>query len=86
VYSDCRVGQDAGDIAGIGTKTGVIATKNIEDIIAAKPDCVIYMPLLDHTSTDHICRLLESGINIVSTTAEFFYPPTMDADRRRRIE
>jgi 2,4-diaminopentanoate dehydrogenase len=86
VYSDHKAGRDAGDIAGIDKKTGVIATKKIEDIISAKPDCVIYMPLLDHTSTDDICQLLESGINIVSTTTEFFHPPTMDSERRRRIE
>src|SRR5262245_61850407 len=86
VYSDAKVGRDAGDIAGVDKRTGVIGTRNIEDIIAARPDCVIYMPLLDHTSTDDMCRLLESGINIVTTSTEFFHPPTMDPERRRRLE
>ena len=86
VYSDAKVGRDAGDIAGVRSRTGVIATREIADIIAAKPDCVIYMPLLDHTSTDDLCRLLEAGINIVTTSTEFFHPPTMDPERRRRLE
>jgi 4-hydroxy-tetrahydrodipicolinate reductase len=44
------------------------------------------MPLLDHTSTDDMCRLLESGINIVTTSTEFHHPPTLDPERRRRLE
>ena len=43
VYSDAKAGRDAGELCGLGP-TGVIGTKNIDDIIAAKPDCVVYMP------------------------------------------
>ena len=75
VYSDAKVGRDAGEIAGLDENTGVIATRNIEDILAARPDCVIYMPMLDHTSIDDMCRLLECGINIVTTSTEFFSSP-----------
>jgi 4-hydroxy-tetrahydrodipicolinate reductase len=84
-YSEEKVGRDAGDIAG-RAPTGVIATRQVEDIIAARPDCVIYMPLLDHTSTDDMCRLLEAGVNIVTTSTEFHHPPTLEPARRRRLE
>jgi 4-hydroxy-tetrahydrodipicolinate reductase len=85
VYSESKVGRDAGEICG--TKpTGVIATRDIEDIIACEPDCVIYMPLLDHTSTGDLCRLLEAGINVVTTCTEFHHPPTLETVRRLRIE
>jgi hypothetical protein len=85
VYSDAKVGRDAGDICG--TKpTGVIATRDIKDIIAAKPDCVIYMPLLDYHSIDDICRLLESGANIVTNAPHFYHPPSLAPDIRRRLE
>ena len=85
VYSEEKVGRDAGEIAGRGP-TGVMATRQIEDIIAARPDCVIYMPLLDHVSIPDMCRLLESGINIVTTSTEFHHPPTMEPGRRRALE
>jgi len=85
VYSDSKVGRDAGMICGLKA-TGVIATHDIDDIIEARPDCVIYMPMLDHSSTDDMCRLLESGINIVTTCTEFHHPPTMDPARRARLE
>ena len=44
VYSQDKVGRDAGDIAGIG-KTGVKATNDVKKILAMKADCVIHSPL-----------------------------------------
>ena len=76
VYSDEKVGRDAGEIAG-RARTGVTATREIDHIIAARPDCVIYMPMLDHVSIPDMCRLLASGINIVTTSTEFHHPPTI---------
>ena len=35
VYAEQKAGRDAGDLCGLGS-TGVIATKNIEDIIRAE--------------------------------------------------
>lgn len=84
-YSEEKVGRDAGDLCGT-EPTGVIATRNIEDVIAAQPDCVMYMPLLDHESVDDMCRLLESGANIVTTITTVRHPPTMDRDVRKRLE
>ena len=85
VYSDAKVGRDAGDLCGLAS-TGVTATRDIDDILAAKPDCVMYMPLLDHHSIDDLCRLLESGVNVVTTICEFHHPPTLDPEVRRRID
>jgi 4-hydroxy-tetrahydrodipicolinate reductase len=85
VYSDEKVGRDAGEIAG-RAPTGVIATRDVTDIIAARPDCVLYMPLLDHTSTGDMVRLLEAGINIVTTSTEFHHPPTLEPARREALE
>jgi 4-hydroxy-tetrahydrodipicolinate reductase len=83
VYAPSKVGRDAGDICGLAP-TGVIATNRIEDILAARPDCVVYTPqLLD---LDAVCRLLEAGVNIVTTRFEFIYPPKMDPAVRERVE
>jgi hypothetical protein len=83
VHSAEKVGRDAGELAGIG-KIGIAATGNIEDVIALKPDCVMYMA--DRCNYDEICKLLESGANIVTTRGEFHHPGRMDPAIRARVE
>ncbi len=70
VHSKDKVGKDAGEIAGI-EPIGVIATDDIESIVAMDADCVFYTPII--MDTDTVCRLLRSGKNVV-TTSGFFYP------------
>jgi 4-hydroxy-tetrahydrodipicolinate reductase len=62
----------------------VVATRDIEDILGLDPDCVIYMA--DRAEIDVLCRLLESGANVVSTRSEFHRPASMDPAVRERIE
>ena len=45
-YSEDKVGRDVGDLAGLGRTLGVAATDDIDEIIALRPDCVSYMPLV----------------------------------------
>ena len=83
VYSDEKAGRDAGELCGLGP-SGVIATRNIDDIIAAKPDCVAYMPVT--YDVDDICRFLESGVNISTLLEHFHDPESLDPQVRQRIE
>ena len=83
VHSESKAGRDAGELCGIAT-TGIKATRNIEDIIALKPDCVVYMQ--QGCNFDDLCRLLESGINVVTTRDEVQYPASMDPATRERVE
>jgi len=85
VYSDTKVGKDAGELCGMDP-TGIMATRDIDKIIATQPDCVLYMPLMDHHSIDDMCRLLASGANIVTTATYFHHPATMDPDARKQLE
>ena len=83
VHSAAKAGRDAGELAGL-EPVGVFATRHIEDILALKPDCVLYMPhSLDY---DEICQLLESGANIVTTRMELHTPDSLEPDIRSRIE
>ena len=84
VHSAGKVGRDAGEICGLGRKTGVLATQRIEDILAAKPDCVLYMP--QYLNLDEVCRLLESGVNIVNSVVEFHDPESLAPEVRARVE
>jgi 2,4-diaminopentanoate dehydrogenase len=83
VHSSDKAGRDAGDLIGLGS-TGVAATKDIEEIVALGADCVLYMPRA--CDYDEVCRLLESGANVVTTRGEFHHPGSMEASVRARIE
>ncbi len=83
VYSDDKAGTDAGELCGWGA-TGVVATREVDEILALQPDCVLYMG--DRADMDVICRLLESGANVVSTRSEFHHAASLDAGVRARIE
>lgn len=84
VYADAKVGRDAGALCGM-EPTGVRATGSIDDILAASPDCVLYMPVLEAVRIDEICQLLESGANVVTSVTDFHYPTGLDPDVRQRI-
>jgi 4-hydroxy-tetrahydrodipicolinate reductase len=83
VYSDAKAGKDAGELCGLGP-TGVVATRELEEILALRPDCVLYMS--DRADMDVLSRLLESGINVVSTRSEFHRPAALDPGVRERLE
>lgn len=83
VYSADKAGMDAGVLAGI-EPLGIKATRDIEDIVALAPDCVLYMQ--EGFDIDDLTRLLASGINVITTRNEFFYGPGMDPSIRSRIE
>ena len=63
-----KVGKDAGDLVGL-PKTGVIATNDIEKIIALDADGVLFAPII--TDVEMICRLLRSGKNVASPAGPF---------------
>ena len=75
VYSDAKAGRDAGEIAK-RPATGVIASNDIEAILALDADVVIHTPRItlpyDAMNAD-VARLLASGKNVLST-AGFHYP------------
>src|SRR5215469_18555966 len=83
VYSDAKVGKDAGELCGL-PPVGVAATRDIDEILALGPDCVLYMA--DRVDADALCRLLESGANVVSTRSEFHRPAGLDPELRLRLE
>jgi len=83
VYSDAKVGRDAGDLCG-APSTGVAATRDIDDVLALHADCVLYMP--QQCNVDDVCRVLASGANIVTTRGEFHHPASLDPALRARVE
>jgi 4-hydroxy-tetrahydrodipicolinate reductase len=82
VHSAAKVGRDAGELAGL-KPIGVAATNSMRDVLALKPDCVLYMPHV--CNVDEICQILESGANIVTTRMEFQNPAALDAAMCARV-
>ncbi|ONH59087.1 dihydrodipicolinate reductase [Frankia sp. CcI49] len=83
VHGAEKVGRDAGDLCGVGA-TGVVATGDVELILALGADCVLYMPR--YFDVGEVCRILASGANIVTTRGEFHRPAGMDPEVRRQVE
>jgi len=68
VYGDDKAGRDAGDIAR-RAPTGVIATRDVDQILALDADVVIHCARLAPpygSHDDEILRLLASGKNVIS--------------------
>jgi hypothetical protein len=82
VYSPEKEGQDAGLLCGLDP-VGITATRDREAIFALDADCVCYTPLTP--DLEEVCRLLESGKNVV-TTAFLFHPRSMPVEDLRRLE
>jgi hypothetical protein len=87
VYGSAKAGQDAGVIAR-RPETGVIATRDIEEILALDADVVIHAARLDPPFERHdgdILRLLRSGKNVISINGGSF-PPFWGKARRDAFE
>jgi 2,4-diaminopentanoate dehydrogenase len=77
-----KVGKDAGPLAGLDRDLGVLATKDVEEIIALKPDCVVHAAMSDDRLFEAMAdleRLLRAGINVVSAGPVFLQYPSGDA-------
>jgi hypothetical protein len=77
VYNPEKSGKDAGDLVGL-PKTGVLATNDVEKILATDADCVHFAAQFQDVDT--VCRLLRSGKNVVSPIGPFFPTEHNQAD------
>lgn len=70
VHSPEKVGKDAGELAN-GEPIGLAATDDADALIALEPECVVYAaagPERDALAIPDYVKLLEAGINIVTTS------------------
>jgi hypothetical protein len=65
-WSPDKVGVDVGVLCDIAPIGGT-ATDDVEALLALRPDCVVYNPMWP--DVDELVRLLEAGVNVVSTAA-----------------
>jgi hypothetical protein len=78
-WSGDKAGRDVGELCGM-EPVGVTATGDVDALLGLRPDCVVYNPMWP--DTDELVRILEAGVNVVSTAA-FINGRGLGADRDR---
>lgn len=65
-----KVGKDAGELAGLDVSTGIAAVGDLDALIAAGPECVVYCAMGDTRpveATNDVRKILEAGIDVVGS-------------------
>ncbi|MBV8786331.1 MAG: diacylglycerol kinase [Mycobacterium sp.] len=73
-----KAGKDAGELCGVGLEgldnpivTGIAAVNDLDALVAARPDCIVYCAMGDTRLPDamaDIMRILAAGINVVGSS------------------
>ncbi len=77
VANPAKVGRDAGALAGL-EPLGVIATDETAEVLALRPDCVVYTAMADvrlDEALDDLETILRAGVNVVSSSPVFLQFP-----------
>lgn len=86
VYGAGKAGRDAGDIAR-RPSTGIMATQSVQEILDIDADVVLHCPRLSAPYEGHdddVCRLLESGKNVISIN-NYFEPSALGAPYAEKL-
>ncbi|OBB19887.1 dihydrodipicolinate reductase [Mycolicibacterium elephantis] len=78
-----KIGKDAAELCGLSDPTGIIATDDIDALIALKPDCVVYTALGETRpmeALEQMSRFLSAGINVVGTSMVWLVTPRQADD------
>jgi hypothetical protein len=89
VHSEAKAGTDAGELAGVGP-VGVLATNDLDAVLALKADVVMHTATGDlrpHEAVAEMCRFLEAGTNVVSTSVvSLVHPASADRNAVAQLE
>ena len=78
VSSDDKAGKDAAELVGHSEATGVIATTDLDEVLATEPQCVVYNAMADNRlmeALEDYRRILAAGVNIVGSGPVFLQWP-----------
>jgi hypothetical protein len=70
VSAEAKVGKDAGELAGLDVGTGIIATNDLEALLATRPDCAVYCAMGDVRTAEAMAdcqRILTAGVNVAGS-------------------
>jgi 2,4-diaminopentanoate dehydrogenase len=78
VSSDAKRGKDAAELAGLDNSTGVTATTDLDEVLAANTQCAVYTAMADNRLPDALedyRKILAAGVNVVGSSAVFLQYP-----------
>ncbi len=81
VSSASKAGKDAAELAGLQDSTGatgVVATTDLDAVLATRPACVVYTAMADNRLAEALedyRRILAAGVNVVGSSAVFLQYP-----------
>lgn len=89
-HSETKLGKDAMEIAGLSGESGILASKDVDHLIAQKPDVAVYTASGETRPFEAVAdmvALLEAGINVVGTALIFLiFPAQANANLREPLE
>jgi 2,4-diaminopentanoate dehydrogenase len=90
VFDPAKEGKDSGELGRLGRELGIKATRDVDALIALKPDCLCFLgDGMGHLeeSLSVICRFLEAGINVSTASLyDLCYPAVAPAALREAVE
>jgi len=78
VSSEAKAGKDAAELAGLDTATGVLASNDLDAVLATGPDCAVYTAMADNRlmeALEDYRRILAAGVNVVGSGPVFLQWP-----------
>ena len=73
-----KVGRDAAELCGLDQPTGILATDDLDALVALGADCVVYTSqaeMLPQQAIEEISRFLRAGTNVVGTSMVWLVAP-----------
>lgn len=77
-WSDEKQGKDAGEVAGLDIRTGVIATNDCNALLALRADCIAHFPSSvgrEEQLVDELVPFLRAGTNVVTHSLMDLFQP-----------
>ena len=73
-----KIGRDAAQLCGLDEPTGIVATDDVDALLALGADCVLYTSQAETrpmAAIEEISRFLRAGINVVGTSMVWLVSP-----------
>ena len=73
-----KIGRDAAQLCGLDEPTGIVATDDVDALVALGADCVLYTSQGEtrpQQAIDEIARFLRAGTNVVGTSLVWLVAP-----------
>lgn len=70
VSTTAKVGRDAGELAGLDVRTGILASDDLDAALADEPACAVYCAMGDTrmpAAMADVRRILAAGVNVVGS-------------------